>query len=50
MSGDILKDDSEWVCNHCGSRFFKEGDARTHVYLRHQRKKTTKAGRSSRMK
>jgi len=43
---DIRREDSDWLCVHCGRRFFREKDARVHVFTKH-RKKTGKADRGA---
>jgi len=46
MREDLRREDSDWVCVHCGRRFFRENDARVHVFTKH-RKKTGKADKGA---
>lgn len=49
MREDVRREDSDWVCVHCGRRFFRENDARTHVFKKH-RKKTGKADKGAHLR
>lgn len=49
MREDVHREDSDWVCDRCGRRFFREKDARVHVFKRH-RKKTGKADKGAHLR